>query len=166
MIRSVYESITFGASLECFPIIFGQFLMILRFDEKKFYFVQMTVQEYGVYFASSFQFSHAWEKCVSSSSENVWSILRTCHDYESIPLVLHDNFYMHSHIIWPLHFKENAKKLPLWLSENPFLQRIFAVIWLFHATWHNLHKNLFILQYKTFEVSHDIILPSQVVAQY
>eukprot|EP00493_Phyllostaurus_siculus_P003643 UN03658 len=37
IIRSVYENITCGASLECFPIIFEQFLENLRFDEKKFF---------------------------------------------------------------------------------------------------------------------------------
>ena len=35
IIRSVSENITFWASLECSLVIFGQFLTILRFDEKK-----------------------------------------------------------------------------------------------------------------------------------
>ena len=46
IIRSVYENITLGGSLECFSIIFGQFLAILRFDEKKVFFAHMTVQRH------------------------------------------------------------------------------------------------------------------------
>ena len=43
MIRSVSENITSCASLGCFPVTFGQFLMIFRFDEKNHFFGHMTV---------------------------------------------------------------------------------------------------------------------------
>ena len=34
IIRLVLESVTFGLSLECFPVVFGQFFTTFEFSEK------------------------------------------------------------------------------------------------------------------------------------
>ena len=60
--------------------------------------------------------------------------------------------------------RKMTKKFPRGFSENPFLERVLAVFWLSPFTFHKFHKNLFILQYKTFETSHGITIHIPVVA--